>query len=79
MILVELDFPRKTAQAPEIKQQNMQLQQVFSVRGYPTVWFANATSVGGKINFQQLGQTGYVAGVEAWLAGANQILANKKS
>lgn len=80
VILVELDFPRRTAQAPELKKQNMELQQLFTVQGYPTVWFANVTNVGGKINFEQLGKTGYVAGgPTAWLAGANQILANKKS
>ena len=34
----------------------------------------------GKVNFEQLGKTGYVAGgPEAWITGANQILANKKS
>ena len=80
VVLVELDFPRKNNQTEEIKLQNAQLQQQLQVRGYPTVWFANATNVGGKVNFEQLGKTGYVAGgPEAWIAGAKQILANKKS
>lgn len=75
VVLVELDFPRKSAQTPEIKQQNMELQQTFAVRGYPTVWFVNATKKDGKVNFEQLGSTGYVAGgPTAWLEGANKIL-----
>ncbi|MEO0045929.1 MAG: hypothetical protein RL705_1120 [Bacteroidota bacterium] len=80
VVLVELDFPRRTAQQPEIQKQNMELQQALGVRGYPTVWFVNATKKEGKINLEQIGSTGYVAGgPTAWLAGANQILANKKS
>jgi protein disulfide-isomerase len=80
VVLVELDFPRRTAQQPEIQKQNMELQQALGVRGYPTVWFVNATKKDGKINLEQIGSTGYVAGgPTAWLAGANQILANKKS
>lgn len=80
VVLVELDFPRRTPQQPEIQKQNMELQQAFAVQGYPTVWFAKATKKDGKINFEQLGSTGYVAGgPAAWLAAANQILANKKT
>jgi len=79
VVLVELDFPRRTPQQPEIQQQNAQLQQDFQVRGYPTVWFAKPTKKDGKVNMEKLGSTGYVAGGPAkWLEGANQILANKK-
>ncbi len=75
VILVELDFPRRKALAPEVQQTNNQLMQLFGVRGYPTVWFVKASEKEGKINFEKLGSTGYVAGgPEAWLAGANQIL-----
>jgi protein disulfide-isomerase len=53
----------------------MQLQQVFQVRGYPSVYLVKPTEVNGKTNFEQLGQTGYVAGgPEKWLAGANEML-----
>ena len=76
VVLVELDFPRRTAQAEEIKKQNNELQQVFGVRGYPTVWFAKPTVKDGKTNLEQLGSTGYVAGgPTTWIAGANQIIA----
>jgi thioredoxin-related protein len=77
--LVELDFPRKTAQELSVKQQNAQLAQTFQVRGYPTVWFANATeSKDGKINFTAMGSSGYLAGGPSkWLENANTILAAK--
>lgn len=78
VILVELDFPRRTPQAPEIQKQNMELQQTFAVQGFPTVWFVNASKIDGKINLQKLGSTGYVAGgPSAWLAGADKILGKK--
>ena len=80
VILVELDYPRRTPQLPEIQKQNQELQQVFGIQGFPTVWFAKATKKDGKINFEQLGSTGYVAGgPSAWLKGADQILANGKT
>ena len=75
VVLVELDFPRRTPQTDELKKQNNELQQVFGIQGYPTVWFANANNKEGKVNFEQLGRTGYVAGGPmAWIEGANQIL-----
>lgn len=77
VVLVELDFPRRTPQPDEIKLQNNQMQQLFAVQGYPTVWFAKPTTKDGKINFEQIGKSGYLAGgPSAWLASANQILAN---
>jgi thioredoxin-related protein len=80
VILVELDYPRNTPQTPEIKRQNMELQQTFAIQGYPTVWFVNATKKDGKINLEKLGSTGYVAGgPSVWLAGADKILGKKKA
>lgn len=75
VVLVELDYPRRTEQAEETRRQNAELQRVFQIPGYPTVWFANAAKKDGKVNFEQLGSTGYVAGgPTAWLATANEIL-----
>ncbi|RZJ66710.1 MAG: thioredoxin family protein [Flavobacterium sp.] len=76
VILVELDFPRRTPQSDEVKKQNFELQQFFGIKGYPTVWFANATAdKAGKVSFTQLGSTGYVAGgPTVWLDGANKII-----
>lgn len=76
VVLVELDFPRRTPMSDELKKQNNELQQVFGVRGYPTVWFAKPTVKEDKTNLEQLGSTGYVAGgPTTWIAGANQIIA----
>lgn len=78
VVLVELDFPRRTPQQPEIQKQNAELQQTFQVQGYPTVWFVNSSKKDGKINLEKLGSTGYVAGgPSAWISGAKQILAKK--
>lgn len=76
VVLVELDFPRRTAQSVELKNQNAQLQQFFQVRGYPTVWFAKGTKTAdNKISFEAMGSTGYVAGgPAAWLDSANKII-----
>jgi protein disulfide-isomerase len=83
VVLVELDFPKRTPQDEKIKNQNAQLQQMFGISGYPTVWFVKSGKKDGKINFEQLGSTGYVAGgPKAWISGADQIIAkyvsNKK-
>jgi len=75
VVLVELDFPRRTTQSEEIKAQNNGLQQVFGIQGYPTVWFATAKQKDGKPSYTGMGNTGYVAGgPTAWLAVANGIL-----
>jgi protein disulfide-isomerase len=76
VVLVELDFPRNTSKlTAETQNQNSQLQQVFQVQGYPTVWLVNANKKDGKTNFEKLGSTGYVAGgPTAWLAVANGII-----
>ena len=79
VVLVELDYPRKTPQTDAIKTQNAQLGSFFQIQGYPTVVITKAAKdKEGKISFDKLGQTGYVAGgPTAWLAGANQIITNK--
>jgi protein disulfide-isomerase len=86
VILLELDFPRRKQLAPEIAQQNMNLQQAFQVRGYPTVWlfYAQTNPTTNEINLNALGSTGYPSGAEAgkeevkFLSDANAILANGK-
>jgi protein disulfide-isomerase len=55
------------------KKQNNE-QQAFGIQGFPTIYFAKCDTEG-KVNFEGLGSTGYVAGgPEAWLAIANGIL-----
>jgi len=78
VVLQEVDFPRRTQLPPELQSQNGQLQQFFQVQGYPTIWIVNVSKVDGKINFEKLGTTGYVAGgPQPWLDSANKILSNK--
>lgn len=80
VVLVELDYPRRTPQTPEIKTQNNELQQAFGIQGFPTIYFTSAEAKDGKVNFKGLGQTGYVAGGPiAWLAVADGIVNPKKS
>lgn len=78
VVLMELDYPRRTAQPEELKQQNMNIQRMFGVRGYPTIWFVNPSKNGAEINFAKIGSVGYVrGGAEAWIGEANKILANQ--
>lgn len=75
VVLLELDFPRRTQQEEKLKNQNYQIHQAFQVRGYPTVWFTTADDKSGKINFNPIGSTGYVAGGPSkWIESAKTIL-----
>ena len=38
IIPVELDFPRRTKLDENLVTQNRQLQRLFAVQGYPTIW-----------------------------------------
>ena len=79
VILVELDFPRRTPISDDLKKQNRELGQMFGVRGYPTGWLVNPEITAGKVNFNKIGSQGYVAGgPKAWIVGANKILNTKK-
>ena len=78
VVLVELDFPRRTKLSAELQKQNRELGQMFGVRGYPTIWFVTPEIKESKVNFAKLGSQGYVAGgPPAWIAGANKIIASK--
>jgi protein disulfide-isomerase len=75
VVLVELDFPRKKVLAAALKQQNSELEQMFAIRGYPTVWMVKPTKKEAQVAFERLGSTGYVAGGPTkWIEGANSIL-----
>jgi protein disulfide-isomerase len=55
-VFLKLDFPLYSAQDPQIKAQNKELQQKFNVRSFPTVVLFDAQQN------QQIGTTGYRAG-----------------
>lgn len=61
VILMEIDFPRRTPQAQELKDQNRNLQRLFQVSGYPTVWYFSGENnkETGKLNLSLMGKTGY--------------------
>ena len=79
VVLVELDFPKRTPQDEALKEQNFNLQQMFGVTGYPTIWFVQPEKKEGKkVNLDALGNTGYVAGGPSkWLEVANGLLKRK--
>lgn len=76
IVLVELDFPKRTPQEEKIKGQNLQLQSMFKVRGYPTVYFVTPEKMpDGRTNLKSLGKTGYVrGGAKKWIDVANSIV-----
>ncbi|MCX6889138.1 MAG: thioredoxin family protein [Verrucomicrobia bacterium] len=43
-VLVELDYPRKTPQAPELKAKNAELSKQFGITGFPTVLLIDGKS-----------------------------------
>lgn len=89
VILLELDFPRRTQVEPALAQQNKSLAQAFQVRGYPTVWmfYASKKESETNINLNALGSLGYPSGAVKgkeevlFIKNANAILAKagKKS
>ena len=86
VILLELDYPRNKKLTPELQQQNAELQQVFSIPGYPTIWlfFLTDDTINKKKNIEPLGSLGYPAVSEvgkeeiAFLHTADSILNAKK-
>jgi len=76
VILLELDFPRRTKISPKLKQQNYALQKAFGVRGYPTIWlFKVGEGKDPKKGLQPLGKTGYIqGGVKKWIATIDKYL-----
>ncbi len=65
VILVEVDFPRKTQLPDELKKQNDELKRRFNISGFPTILFLDAQE-------KKLGKSGYrPGGVEPWLKDAS--------
>lgn len=80
VVLMELDYPRKKVVPQPLRDQNNQMQQMFGVRGYPTVWFVNPSKTDQNVNFERIGSTGYVrGGPAAWIGKADAILSQAKN
>lgn len=71
IVLVELDFPKRTEQPDELRQQNQRLQQQYGVRAFPTILILDADG-------NRIGQLGYVAGgPAAWIPQAEAQMQGK--
>ena len=76
VILLELDFPRRTKLPDNIREQNSALQQAFQVRGYPTVWvFHMDKDEGGQFQIEGLGKTGYRKTVKEFTKDIDSMIA----
>ena len=72
VVLLEVDFPRKTQLDAKTKTQNDGLAQKYGIQGFPTIVFANAKG-------EQLGTAGYEEGGPAnWTKLAEQQMKKKK-
>lgn len=61
LVLVKLDFPRKTKLSEELQKQNYGLAQQFKVRGYPTIYVLDPEKkVATKTGYQKGGAESYV-------------------
>lgn len=79
VVLLELDFPRRSQVPPNIKKQNADLQRAFRVRGFPTVWvFQLDKNSQGKFDITGLGSTGYKPSVNEFISGVDEMLARAK-
>lgn len=68
VILLELDFPRKTELPADLKEQNERLRDQYQIKGYPTILFLDAE---GKV----LGKSGYVeGGPSKWIDSVKSIV-----
>lgn len=77
VILLELDFPKRTQIPEKYRQQNAMLQQAFGVRGYPTVWVfeLQPNEETGEMQINPLGKTGYKASVEEFTGDVDKMIA----
>lgn len=76
VVLLELDFPRRTKLPEKYRKQNAGLQQAMKIRGYPTVWVftAEKDASTGRYNLNPLGKTGYKPSVKEFTSEVDQFL-----
>lgn len=68
VVLLEIDFPRKSEQPDEVKQKNEELAQKYNIEGFPTIIFADS-------NGEAIGRYGYDQGGPAvWIPKAEEML-----
>jgi protein disulfide-isomerase len=73
LILVKLDFPRRTEQAPELAAQNRRLAEKYGIQGFPTVVILSPSG-------EEIGRTGYRrGGVASYIRHLESIIARGQS
>jgi len=79
VVLLELDFPRRSKLPENIEVQNRSMQQAFQVRGFPSVWvFDLDRDAEGKYNVSAHGKTGYAPTVGEFTGAVEQMLAQRE-
>ncbi len=68
LVLVEVDFPRKKAQSPELKKANQALSGKYRVDGYPTfvVLDKDGNEVGRQEGYAKGGPKAFIAKLESF-------------
>ena len=75
VILLELDFPKRTKIPEKYQKQNYSLQKAFKITGYPTIWVFNLDKDdNGKFQIDALGKTGYAASVKDFTGAVDQMI-----
>lgn len=68
-VLLELDYPKKTPQLPNIKRQNEELAQKYEISSYPTVLILDPTG-------NRIGKLGYLKNPTQWIELAVDQISN---
>jgi len=76
VILLELDFPRRSRLPEALAKQNGELQRAFKVTGFPTIWVFNAEKDPGTsgMSIKALGKTGYANSVSEFTGAIEQMM-----
>lgn len=79
VVLLELDFPRRTKLPKEIQAQNQSLQRAFRVSGYPTVWvfYLQENAETGQMDINPVGRTGYKPSAKEFISEVNEMISAK--
>jgi thiol-disulfide isomerase/thioredoxin len=76
VVLLELDFPKRTQLPEKIRNQNAGMQQAMGITGYPTIWVLNITkdATSGQYQLNPLGKTGYTPTPEQFIATVDKFV-----
>lgn len=71
VVLVELDYPRKTAQPDALKKANAALKDQYKIEGFPTliVLDKNGKQIGKQVGYEAGGPKAFIAKLEGFKSG----------